>query len=281
MRYKFIKIHNNGTVFRKKNSLSTGERIATDAANILREETFSPLLKRYIDANIIEQFHGYVDDCMSVVHGVDNSVLDALLNDLNAVDPTQFRWTMNASRQSVDFLDLTISKHRTFESTGRVETCSYKKPNCRSQMLAFASNHPTSCKLGIFRSETNRHLLNCSNPQDFYVKIAELRATLRKRGYPSSALPIVTYDEDKRSCMLERLRTARNRFEPASTSSQDVIVFKCPYGIHIRRLGIHKECTKLMQALKSHLNGLDARIILAHPIKQNLFLKTLRYNYPP
>jgi hypothetical protein len=110
---------------------------------------------------------------MSVVHGVDNSVLDALLNDLNAVDPTQFRWTMNASRQSVDFLDLTISKHRTFESTGRVETCSYKKPNCRSQMLAFASNHPTSCKLGIFRSETNRHLLNCSNPQDLYVKIAE------------------------------------------------------------------------------------------------------------
>jgi len=73
-------------VFRKKNSLSTGERIATDAANILREKTFSPLLKRYIDANIIEQFHGYVDDCMSVVHGVDNSVLDALLNDLNAVE---------------------------------------------------------------------------------------------------------------------------------------------------------------------------------------------------
>ena len=113
--------------------------------------------------------------------------------------PTQFRWTMNASRQSVDFLDLTISKHRTFESTGRVETCSYKKPNCRSQMLAFASNHPTSCKLGIFRSETNRHLLNCSNPQDLYVKIAELRATLMRRGYPSSALPIVTYDEEKRA----------------------------------------------------------------------------------
>ena len=122
-------------MFRKKNSLSTGEMIATDAANILREETFSPLLKRYMDANIIERFHGYVDDCKSVVHGVDNvRVLDALLNDLNAVDPTQFRWTMNASRQSVDFLDLTISKHRTFESTGRVETCSYKKPNRRSQM---------------------------------------------------------------------------------------------------------------------------------------------------
>ena len=39
-------------------------------------------------------------------------------------------------------------------------------------------------------------------------------------------------DEDKRRCMLERLRTARNRFDPASTSSQDVVVFKCPYGIH-------------------------------------------------
>ena len=96
-----------------------------------------------------------------------------------------------------------------------------------------------------------------------------LRATLMRRGYPSSALPIVTYDEEKRSCMLERL--ARNRFQPASTSSQDVIVFKCPYSIHIRRLGIHKECTKLMQALKSHLDWLDARIILAHPIKQNLY----------
>ena len=54
-----------------------------------------------------------------------------------------------------------------------------------------------------------------------------------------------------------------------------------PSRIHIRHLGIHKECTKLMQALKSHFNGLDARIVIAHPIKQNLFLKTLRYNYLP
>ena len=36
-----------------------------------------------------------------------------------------------------------------------------------------------------------------------------------------------------------------------------------------------------MQALKSHLDGFDARIILARPIKQNLFLKTVRYDYPP
>ena len=115
---------------------------------------------------------------------------------------------------------------------------------------------------------------------DFYVRITELRDTPMKRGYSSSALPLLIYDEDKQSCMLEHWQ-GQNRVEPASRSSQDVAVFKCACGIHIRHLVIHRESTKLMQALKSHLDWLDARMILAHPIKQNSFLETLQYNHPP
>ena len=150
-------------------------------------------------------------------------------------------------------------------------------------MIAFASNHPTSCKWGIFRGETTRHLLNCSNSDDFYSKVNELRDTLLRRGYPYSALPHVDYDEDKRRSMLEKLQT-RDRFNPAPKAHRDVVVFKCPYGVHIRRLGIHKECKRLIHALRSHLGRdflQDTRVVLAHPVTSNLFLNTIRYNYIP
>ena len=70
----------------------------------------------------------------------------------------------------------------------------------------------------------------------------------------------------------------------ACTATGTVLWRTGPYSIHMRHLGILKECKKLIDVLRTHLGSgflQNARVVLAHPVKQNLFLKTLRYNYLP
>ena len=63
-----------------------------------------------------------------------------------------------------------------------------------------------------------------------------------------------------------------------------MVVFKCPYGKHVRLLNINRECNRLLSTLRVHLGTAflqDVRTIVAHPTKVNLFVKTFRYNFLP
>ena len=75
-----------GRLFRKADSFSTGDRIATDAANIHRSVAFSPLLAKWAPHI---QFHwAYVDDTCTVLNAsVD--VAAQFVSEMNAVDPEQ------------------------------------------------------------------------------------------------------------------------------------------------------------------------------------------------
>ena len=134
-------------------------------------------------------------------------------------------------------------KHFTFESTGKVCTRTYKKPNCMPQYLPYLSEHAFSCRASIYTGEVTRHLINCSAPSDYDASLSELRDALVKRGYPSALLEHIPYDKDKRDRLLSKFRQ-RDRvalISERATPVEDVrlnnmIVFKCPFGRHIRQL---------------------------------------------
>ena len=50
----------NGKVYRKARSLSIGERIATDSANIHREHHFRPLVRQAMQTGLLRKYYGYV-----------------------------------------------------------------------------------------------------------------------------------------------------------------------------------------------------------------------------
>jgi len=170
-----------------------------------------------------------------------------------------------------------------FERTGQVVTRTYKKPNCMPQYLPFFSEHAFSCKSSIYKGEVTRHLINCSSPSDYDMSLSDLRNDLLTRGYPPPLLQHVPYDREKREKIISNLGK-RNRLAPNIQRSSDMIVFKCPYGKHIRPLNINRECNRLLSTLRVHLGTAflqDVRTTIAHPNKVNLFVKTFRYNFLP
>ena len=110
----------------------------------------------------------------------------------------------------------------------------------------------------------------------------ELKAALKKRAYPDKLLSDIPYDSQRRQQLLAKFRN-RDRSQPSSSKlSSNVLVFKCPYGQHLKHIGIGKEYRRLIGILRAYL-GLgfmqDVRMYVAHPVTKNLFMQTLRYNY--
>ena len=176
------------------------------------------------------------------------------------------------------YCEATIFKDQSFERTGTVLTKTYRKPGCQPQYLPYASEHSFKCRAAIFKGEAIRHLVNCSKQSDYDCNILHLQNALKKRGYPSSLLPHIPYNLEERK---ERIRTLgqRRRDPQENRGAHDSLVFKCPYGTHLRELELHKECKKLLTECKAYLPSV--RLIIAHPVRSNIFLRTFRYNHPP
>ena len=51
--------------------------------------------------------------------------------------------------------------------TGEVLFKTYRKPNWKPQYLSYHSQHLEACKMGIYKCEATRHLLNCSRDFDY------------------------------------------------------------------------------------------------------------------
>ena len=85
-------LHINGHVAHKTESLSTGEKIATNAANLLQEIAFEDLVARYKSSGFLEMFVGYVDNVLAVTHPVTDMDVPNFLVSSNEVDTEQFRW---------------------------------------------------------------------------------------------------------------------------------------------------------------------------------------------
>ena len=120
-----------------------------------------------------------------------------------------------------------------------------------------------------------------------------MRRNLHRRGYPNCAMPELAYDPVRRAEMIKKLhdRERKNIFKGKSDDdSQDhtakgkeLVVLKCAYSPHIKKLKLHCEYRKLLRRLRQEVGeGLldSGRLVVAHPVRTNAFIATYACNFP-
>ena len=150
--------------------------------------------------------------------------------------------------------------------------------------LAFQSQHSLSCKLGVFRGEVTRHLINCSTEVAYDKNVLRLRSALKARGYPMFVLPDAPYDEAARHEHIQKLyRRSREPKVKKANLDSEVLVFKVEYSPQLRIVNIRKEFKELVRCLRMHVgDGLlrETRLIIAHPVSRNSFVEHYGMNFP-
>lgn len=251
--------------YKKCDSLSTGERIATDAANIHRDLVFKNTVHESREGLL--RLWGYVDDIAIVWQSTEQSLND-FLHALNSLDPQQFSWKFKVSQRKLEFLDLDILHDgKSFE----VKT--YRKPHFRPHYLHAASAHNPAIFKALVKSETERYLLNSSQSSDYYHDCSLLMSALRKAGYPERFLQVQPYSPEDR---LNKIKNLRNRNNACAQSRQ--IVFKVQYASCIHKLGVKSSILSLKQRLEAQ--NIIFNVCTCYTNAQNLFLAYYRHNFP-
>ena len=158
-----------------------------------------------------------------------------------------------------------------------------RRPGLPPQHLAFSSQHRLSTRLGIYRGEAVRHMMNCSKESDYQRLVEELESTLHRRGYPRGCFDHlrIRYDRSERLRRLEKLH-ARTR-QPTKPQCGNIVVFKTPHTPLTRKLGIQSEFSKLKRDLQRTLGDqvLDGvKVVVANPIDSCVFRDTYGMNFP-
>ena len=138
------------------------------------------------------------------------------------------------------------------------------------------------------RGEVHRHLLNCSDENDFNQLTEDLRNALQRRGYPSISLPCIPYDGVRRTAQIQKLHGRRKLLSSHQGGNKDkdgeqLLVFKCQFSPHLGKLKLHREVRRLLQHIRSELGRqfLDSpRLVIAHPVRANAFLDSYTYTSP-
>ena len=273
----------NGKVYKKARSLSIGERIATDAANIHREHHFRPLVSQAFETGLLSKYYGYVDDTASIFPGNQATVQSFVLSALQRIDTEQFKWTFKVSFSRLDFLDLSIRYDGE-----QLHTFVHRKPQHNPQYLHAYSEHPLPCRKHIFKSQVARFLVLNSTESGFLDDVESMRRQLANRLHPESRLSQATYDVDRRMSLLHKLRSRHLRCKPEipSTSSVNCIVCKLEYSNVTKRLGLQKPWTMLkarlprFEAYKQSTLP-EATLTVTWKCSFRLFRQTYRYNFVP
>ena len=131
----------------------------------------------------------YIDDVIGI-YTITNSDEDhhtwALLQARMNAFPG-LTWDISARKQSVDFLDLTIS----IGEDRRINTTLYEKPLNLHLYLPPHSSHPPGVLLGLVYGNVRRIHTLCSNPQDKINRTQEMFKHLISRGFKApDLLPI-------------------------------------------------------------------------------------------
>ena len=125
-------------------------------------------------------------------------------------------------------MDLTITR----DDAGGLSTRTFRKRNCRPQMLDFLSAHPASTKWNIFKNEAKRHLLNCSSQADYEAELDRLVETMTNKGYPVHLFQRPRYDSLQRNALLKKLSERRFTTDPQPVSSKlkgGKVIMKLPF----------------------------------------------------
>ena len=165
------------------------------------------------------------------------------------------------------------------------------EPGHAVQYLPFSSCHALPARVGIYKTEAYRHLINCSCSADYNKNVDRLEYALRARGYPTLTIVRPPYDSTIRHVKLRQLYergsgavALHGEAQGSTLQSADkkIIVCKCEYSPALRYLSLHGTFSKLvrqLQQLLGHSFLRDHRFIVAHPVTNNAFLETYQHNF--
>jgi hypothetical protein len=145
---------------------------------------FADLYMAYFEAQFVytHEFQSlvwvrYLDDVFCIFTQGQEKLND-LFSYLNSCNPS-IQFTMEASMESVNFLDTTVSIQN-----GNLKTNLYSKPTDAHNYLLFSSAHPRSCKTSIPYSQFLRIRRICSDIEDYDTNVKLMGTHFLRRGYP-------------------------------------------------------------------------------------------------
>ena len=134
---------------------------------------------------------------------------------------------------------------------------------------------------GIFKGEASRPLVNCSTSLEYNKRIAELRQTLRTRGYPECVMPDMPYDASRRQSYPNKYRCRNNA---CSSRSRPFLKISVPYSQQLRQLKLKSRADCLLSRLRAQLGSDflgDARILVAYDVEDCLFRSSYGMSFIP
>ena len=126
--------------------------------------------------------------------------------------------------------------------------------------------------------------MNCSQRSEYDRNIVELKSALRSRGYPTSMMPDIPYDEERRMQILTGLAARSLRNRPSATDintnvitndyvkkKQRVLAFKTEYFPEIHRLGLMRQINRLIKDLRIHVGQTlleDTKLVIGYGVRK-------------
>lgn len=171
----------NNNLFKQVTGVAMGSPFGPTAANIF--------LHFLVDKHLIDKSEfpeilfvaRYLDDVLFILNGsTDRNLFQTKLNNIHPA----MKFTLEASKMSTDFLDLTIYKGERFKSKRIVDLKTFCKPMNKFLYIPYKSLHTLKTLKGFIMTEFARLLRNSSSELVFLNSALEFIQHLRARGYP-------------------------------------------------------------------------------------------------
>ena len=168
-------------------------------------------------------FKRYIDDIFAIFPIINNASAEpshtlflSLYNSLRT--SIKLTWTTG---DSVNFLDLTLSLGKRFNSSKQIDISLYQKEMNNYLYIPPTSFHTQESIKSFIVSEIRRYCLNCSDPEEFTNRKSLFLQRLLTRGYSKRFLKPLINTQFIRSTLLSRIYTSS-----AKTKLSSPTVFK-------------------------------------------------------
>ncbi|XP_053391365.1 uncharacterized protein LOC128554143 [Mercenaria mercenaria] len=165
----------------------------------------------------------FLDDIFMLwSHSLDE--LKKFIELLNTVHP-MIKFTYNISESEVSFLDVDVS----IDDEHNISTNVHVKPTNIHQYVDYSSCHPKACKNGIPYSQAKRYRRICSDENQFFGNIEQLRQHFLVRNYPES---VINTAFEKVMCMSQD-----DALRASVKQDQNIVPFVVEYNTSLPNIG--------------------------------------------
>ncbi len=168
------------TMYHQVQGTAMGTKMAPAYANLFMAELEERLLDNYHIKPII--WKRYIDDVLCIWPDTEQE-LEKFMDYLNSSHDT-IKFTYEHSKDSIDFLDITLYKGNRHDREQKLDVKPFFKKTNKFQYLQYSSAHPKTTFSSLIKGEMTRLLRACSDEQVYRQIQKKMYDILRDRNYP-------------------------------------------------------------------------------------------------